>query len=294
MELFKRWRLFAWSVALGGIIAASAAIGAESPSEKPVARFTATTTGVASPGQTVTIDLFRWSSDSDRDRFVKAWDIPVPASSPAAPPAVSPVDARMAALVNSSCSGCHGMDRVDQKRADKSAWTVTVARMLQHGASLGDTQVTEVVDYLAKTHGPDTNAASAGRGREEPSTPGRSLLQALQQSTTVGLLWDSEAAGYFIRYAYRLPQPDGGERILLLTDRRLNPWSPAWKPAAPSKTSTDYEFSLIELRVNAQGSGNGKASLDSRIAIDTGAKSIALDKYDSLPVVLTNVRRLKN
>ena len=144
--------------------------------------------------------------------------------------------------MNSNCSGCHGMDRVNQKRADKAAWTATVGRMVQHGASLDDTQVTEVVDFLAKTHGAGANAASVGGSREEPLTPGRSLEQALQKSPTVGMLWDSDAAGYSIHYAYRLPQPDGGERILLLTDRRLSPWSPAWKPAAPSATSPTTNF----------------------------------------------------
>ena len=199
----------------------------------------------------------------------------------------------MAALVNSSCSGCHGLDRVNQKRADKAGWTVTVGRMIQHGASLDDTQVPEVVDYLAKTHGTDANAAVAGVSRDENLTPSRSLAQALQKSPTIGMLWDSGAAGYSIHYAYRLPQPGGGERILLLTDRRLSPWSPFWKPAVPSQSSTDYDFSMIELRVNAQGLGEGKASLDSPIAVDAGAKSIALDKYDSLPVVFTKVRRVK-
>jgi hypothetical protein len=288
MGSFERRKLLAWSIAIGGIMALSAP-AAEPSSKEPIARFTATTAGVANPGQTVTIELFEWSSDSDRNRLVKAWDIPAPPPPPAAPPA----DTRMAALVNSSCSGCHAMDRVNQKRADKSAWTATVGRMVQHGASLDDTQVTEVVDYLAKTHGPDANAASAGAGHE-PLTPSQSLAQALQKSPMIGLLWDSGAAGYSIRYAYRLPQPDGGERILLLTDRRLSPWSPSWKPAAPSQASTDYDFSMIELRVNAQGSGDGKVSLDSPITVDTAAKSIALAKYDSLPVVFTKVKRLKN
>jgi len=273
MQWFEQRRLLAWSVALGGIIAASAPIGAESPLKKPIASFTATTVGVASPGQTVTIELFGWSSDSDRDRFVKAWDIPAPAP----PPAVPPAEARTAALVNTTCSACHGLDRVDQKRADKAAWTATVGRMLQHGASLDDTQVTEVVDYLAKTHGPATNGAAAGGSRDESLTPGRSLEQALQKSPMIGVLWDSGAAGYSIRYAYRLPQPDGGERILLLTDRRLSPWSPFWKPAAPSQTSTDYDFSLIELRVNAQGSGDGKASLDSPIAVSRARLAMQMD-----------------
>jgi hypothetical protein len=273
---------------------AVSAIGADLPLKKPVARFTATTAGVASPGQTVTIELFGWSGDSDRDRLVKAWDIPAPVPAKAARPAVAPADARMEALVSGSCSACHGLDRVDQKRADKAAWTATVGRMVQHGASLGDTPVADVADYLAKTHGPGANGASAGGGHSEPLTPARSLEQALQKSPMIGLLWDSGAAGYTIRYAYRLPQPDGGERILLLTDRRLSPWSPSWKPAAPSPTSPDYEFSLIELRVNAQGVGDGKASLDSPIALDTAAKSLALDKYDGLPVVFAKVRRLKN
>jgi hypothetical protein len=291
MQSFEQRRLSAWFVALGGIVAASAAIGAEPLSTKAIAGFTATTAGVESPGQTVTIELFGWSGDSDRDRLVKAWDIPAPASPASAPQAaVPPADARMAALVNSSCSGCHGMDRVNQKRADPAGWTATVERMLQHGASLADTNVTEVVDYLAKTHGPD---ASAGGSRDKPLTPGQSLAQALQKSPMIGVVWDSGAVGYSIRYAYRLRQPDGGERIILLTDRRLSPWNPAWKPAAPSKSSTDDDFSLIELRVNAQGAGDGKASLDSPITVDAGARSVALDRYDSLPVVFTKVRRLK-
>ena len=166
--------------------------------------------------------------------------------------------------------------------------------MISRGAKGSDEEFAQVVDYLAKTHGPDSNAASAGGSHDAPLTPGRSLAEALQKSPTIGLLWDSGAAGYSIRYAYRLPQPDGGERILLLTDRRLSPWSPFWKPAAPSQTAPDYDFSMIELRVNAQGLGDGKASLDSPIVVDTRAKSIALDKYDSLPVVFTKVRRLKN
>src|SRR5690349_19988294 len=51
----------------------------------PIARFTATTANVASSGQTVKLDLFGWSSDSDRDQLAKVWTDPQ--LSPPAPPA---------------------------------------------------------------------------------------------------------------------------------------------------------------------------------------------------------------
>jgi hypothetical protein len=84
---------------------------------------------------------------------------------------------------------------------------------------------------------------------------------------------------------------DGSDRIILTTDRRLSPWNELWKPTAGTSGSTDYEFSVIELRLNAQGLGEGKASLASPISVDAGTKSIALENYASLPVVLKGVKR---
>src|SRR5688572_16811649 len=51
---------------------------------------------------------------------------------------------------------------------------------------------------------------------------------------TVGYLWTgTSAAGYSIRYAYKVAAADGSQRIILLTDRKLGAWSPdTWKPVA--------------------------------------------------------------
>ena len=105
------------------------------------------------------------------------------------------------------------------------------------------------------------------------------------------MLWTPESAGYSIRYAYRQRQPDGSERVILATDRRLSPWNSLWKPTSGTSAETDYEFSIIELHIGAQGLGEGKASLSSPINVDAAAKSVALDNYSSLPVVLKNVKR---
>ena len=121
-------------------------------------------------------------------------------------------------------------------------------------------------------------------------TPTTSLAATLQKAQSVGMIWTSETVGYSIRYAYRLPQADGSERIILTTDRRLGAWNSSWKPVA-SGPAPDYPFSVIELRLNATGSGEGKASLTGPITIDETAKSVALENYAALPVVLKNVKR---
>jgi hypothetical protein len=135
-----------------------------------------------------------------------------------------------------------------------------------------------------------------GRGGTEPSeaappaTPEGSLAAALQEAATVGYLWSStEVAGYALRYAGKLTGSNGVERVILITNRRLGALNDLWKPAGPGQ-STTYDFSVIELRVNAKGEGEGKASLTGKVAPDTAAKMVALETYDALPVVLRSVK----
>jgi hypothetical protein len=92
--------------------------------------------------------------------------------------------------------------------------------------------------------------------------------------------------------------PDGGERIILATDRRLGAYLPAWTPlTAPSSgpeasatgSATDYQFTLIEMRMNSKGSGEGKTSLTTKVIVDGDAKTIALDDYAGAAPNLRNV-----
>jgi hypothetical protein len=114
------------------------------------------------------------------------------------------------------------------------------------------------------------------------------LAAALQGSDGVGYLWTSESTGYSLRYAYRVPQPDGSERIILATDRRLGDRDDSWKPVAGEATS--YGFSIIELRLNARREGEGKASVTGKVAIDSSAQTVALQDYAAVPVTLKNVK----
>jgi hypothetical protein len=130
----------------------------------------------------------------------------------------------------------------------------------------------------------------AGAAEAPPQTPETSLRDALGKVPTVGYLWSSEVAGYSLHYAVKIAGQDGGQHIILVTDRRLGAWNDSWKPAGANTSATNYEFSLIELHLNSKGEGEGKASLTGKVAVDNAAKTIALENYGSLPVVLKNVK----
>jgi len=107
------------------------------------------------------------------------------------------------------------------------------------------------------------------------------------QAPTVGYIWTSDVTGYSIKYAYRVPSPNG-QRIVLLTDRRLGQYSPAWKPSGTAAVP-DYDFSLIELRLEAKG-GQGKTSLTNKVTVDTEANTLALDDFAAAPALLQNIK----
>jgi hypothetical protein len=94
--------------------------------------------------------------------------------------------------------------------------------------------------------------------------------------------------GYSIKYAWRSPAIEDRERIVLVTDRRLDSHAPDWAPA--SSAAADADFTVIEMRIDRQGVGEGKTSLTSSVAIDTEAKTLALDRYAAAPALLKVTR----
>ena len=116
-------------------------------------------------------------------------------------------------------------------------------------------------------------------------------MEAFQSQPSAGYVWSDETLGYSIRYAFRQSLPDGGERIILLTDRPLGSWSgKAWKATGQGEGS-EYPFTLLELRLSKAGSGEGKMSLTTKVAVDQDARTLALQAYQSAPVLLRGVKR---
>jgi hypothetical protein len=80
----------------------------------------------------------------------------------AAPAGKAGPDAVVANLVNTVCTSCHTLERVNNKKGDSDAWTTTVNRMKDKGAAVTDEQVPQLVEYLMKNAGTFTVAAAGG------------------------------------------------------------------------------------------------------------------------------------
>ena len=115
--------------------------------------------------------------------------------------------------------------------------------------------------------------------------PGK-LLDALQDMPRMGYIRRPGSIGWDIRFARHMPAPDGGERIVLVTDRRMG-----FREVANRHRSVDYPFTVIELRLQKNGEGEGKVSVAMRILADKANKVVTLENYDIQPVMLTKVTR---
>jgi hypothetical protein len=112
------------------------------------------------------------------------------------------------------------------------------------------------------------------------------LLDVLQDLPRMGYFRSPSSVGWDIHFARRMPLPDGGERVVLVTDRRIGFWEASHQPR-----SIDYPFTVIELRLNADGEGEGKISVATKIIPDKENNIVTLENYDTQPVLLKNVKR---
>ena len=121
------------------------------------------------------------------------------------------------------------------------------------------------------------------------------LFDGLKAKPSVGYIWTSGSVGYPLRYAYRVPLPDGGERVIVVTDLQLGVWdrNNVWKASGQSAPAS-YPFTLIELRLNRRGIGDGKLSLASKVTVDRESKTLALENYAAAPVLLKGVTRARS
>jgi hypothetical protein len=138
---------------------------------------------------------------------------------------------------------------------------------------------------------PAPPAGARGRGRGAPPPPPSPLAKAsavIKAAPTLGYIWTDGVTGYSIKYAWHSPATEEAECIVLVTDRRLDSHAADSSPA--SSSSGDADFTVIELRIDRQGVGEGKTSLTTRVAIDADAKTLVLDGYAAAPALLKVTR----
>lgn len=91
--------------------------------------------------------------------------------------------------------------------------------------------------------------------------------------------------GWTLHYAWHTPLDEGGDRIVLATDRYIT-----FQEARNQPRISDYPFTLLEIRLDKNGEGVGKASVATKISFDKKKNIMELENYSSEPVRLQQVK----
>ena len=113
------------------------------------------------------------------------------------------------------------------------------------------------------------------------------LLGELQKLPKVGYINTPGSLRYDLHFARQRSEAEGGQMIFLMTDRYIGSWEASNQPR-----TIDYPFMLIQLHVDKNGDGEGKASIYTKI---TEAKdgTIELENFANQPVALNQLKRVK-
>lgn len=110
------------------------------------------------------------------------------------------------------------------------------------------------------------------------------LLRALQNERPVGSIRAPGSLAYDLRYARELPGEEGGRRLILATDRPIG-----FAEARNNPRTLDYPFTLIELRLDGEGRGEGRLSIATKLTLNDNV--LVIENYADQPVMLKDVRR---
>lgn len=88
------------------------------------------------------------------DYLVKTFGPDVPLPGDAGGRGQAGPDAAVQNILKSACTQCHNLTRVDSQNLTKPSWQDIVERMKAKGAQISDDDVTNLVEYLFRTHGP--------------------------------------------------------------------------------------------------------------------------------------------
>jgi hypothetical protein len=120
------------------------------------------------------------------------------------------------------------------------------------------------------------------------------LVRALQKRPVKGRInipgWQGPdpqnyRLGWDLRYAWHEPLPDGGERIVIATDRQMS-----FREITNNPRTTDYPFLLIQIHLTKDGTkGEGKMAAFTQIRYDKKKNVMEIENYGTEPVRLNNI-----
>jgi hypothetical protein len=112
------------------------------------------------------------------------------------------------------------------------------------------------------------------------------LLEYLRSAPRIGGISVPGSLGLDLRFARRTVGTAGAEQVLLLADRPIGQ-----AEAFNRSRSMDYPFTLVELKLNSAGQGEGTITLAAKLGMDRFTKGLVLENIVDQPIRLSSVKR---
>jgi len=112
------------------------------------------------------------------------------------------------------------------------------------------------------------------------------FVRVLQDGKSTGSIGTPQELPYELRYARQYPTEGGGRRIILMTDRPM-----AFAERVSGGRTRDYPLTWIELRLDANGHGEGTISLAARLQLL--GDILGIEDYANQPAKLNDVKPIK-
>jgi len=112
------------------------------------------------------------------------------------------------------------------------------------------------------------------------------LVRALEHLPRVGSVRANGGLGLDVQFVQRSSEPDGGQRIFVIAERRVG-----FAELANMTLSADYPLIVLELHVNQDGEGTGTMWPVARLNYwDPKTQFVVVDNYTWQPIQLTAVK----
>ena len=120
---------------------------------------------------------------------------------------------------------------------------------------------------------------------EEHKSP-QKLVDALQDMKSVGSIRTPQTLAWTLRYARQFKLPEGGRRIVLVTDRPIG-----FNEARNSARSMDYPFTVVEIRLNANDEGEGKIFGGTKLYVENN--ELVVENWGTQPTRFNQIKKQK-
>ena len=114
----------------------------------------------------------------------------------------------------------------------------------------------------------------------------RAFLSALTDQKPVGAIMTPTSLRYDFFYARQMPTDEGGRRIMMISDRPMT-----FAERTSAATSREYPFTVIDMRLDKDGSGEG--TLAQLVQLRLLGNIFGIENLASGPMRLNEIKRVR-